>query len=100
MEYMQDVCTDDKGLCNGFASGIESVMTDDSEFNRDELHLSQFCRKFWDGVVTGAAQAEAKEEAEKAEEQRKEQEQKAEEERKEEEAEKAEEQRKEQEQKA
>merc|ERR1719160_1298715 len=71
-EYMQDVCSidDDKGLCAGFASGIEAAMTDDSEYNRDELKLSHFCQKFWEKTVTAAAQAEAKEQAEKAEKER------------------------------
>lgn len=74
-EYMQDVCSADSAhdqfdLCTGFASGIGAVMTDDSEYNRDSLQLSQFCRKFWDSAVTNAAQAEAKQRAEEAEKER------------------------------
>merc|ERR1719235_1876937 len=78
-EYMKDVCNansvhNDRDLCSSFAAGVEAVMTDDSEYNRDELKMSQFCRKLWDNAVTSAAQAEAKERAEKAEEERKERE--------------------------
>jgi len=78
-EYMQDVCASDGAhdqhdLCLGFASGIEAEMTDDSEFNRDGLHLSQFCRKFWETAVTNEAQAQAKQLAEEEEQKRKEQE--------------------------
>jgi len=78
-EYMKDVCNansvhNDRDLCSSFAAGVEAVMTDDSEYNRDELKMSQFCRKLWDKAVTSAAQAEAKERAEKAEEERKERE--------------------------
>jgi len=81
-EYMQDVCTadgahDEKGLCAGFASGIQAVMTDDPEFNRDGLQMSQFCKKFWEKDVTNAAQAEAKKRADEAEKERKEQEEAA-----------------------
>lgn len=78
-EYMKDVCNansvhNDRDLCSSFAAGVEAVMTDDSEYNRDELKMSQFCRKLWDKAVTSAAQAEAKERAEKAEEERRERE--------------------------
>jgi len=74
-EYMQDVCTIDSAheqynLCSGFASGIGAAMTDDSEYNRDSLQLSGFCRKFWDTAVTNAAQAEAKQRAEEEEKER------------------------------
>jgi len=78
-EYMQDVCVadgahDQHDLCLPFASGIEAEMTDDSEYNRDGLTLSKFCRKFWETAVTNAAQEEAKQRAEEEERQRKEQE--------------------------
>eukprot|EP00746_Dinoflagellata_sp_MGD_P160936 gnl/MRDRNA2_/MRDRNA2_87905_c0_seq1.p1 gnl/MRDRNA2_/MRDRNA2_87905_c0~~gnl/MRDRNA2_/MRDRNA2_87905_c0_seq1.p1 ORF type:complete len:324 (+),score=104.82 gnl/MRDRNA2_/MRDRNA2_87905_c0_seq1:76-1047(+) len=79
-EYMQDVCAadgahDSYSLCSSFASGVEAEMTDDSEYNRDELRLSKFCRKFWDSAVANVALSEAKQQAEEqAEQERKEKE--------------------------
>merc|ERR1719316_1836823 len=56
-EYMLDVCgrgANQKG-CNEFASGIEGIMTDDNQVNRNELDLPKFCASYWEGAVTNDA---------------------------------------------
>lgn len=80
VEYMQDVCSsapskDSLNMCPEFANGVTAAMSDDESFNREQLDLKPFCKKFWDRNVAAAAQAEqqklAVEEAKKALEEKK-----------------------------
>jgi len=82
VEYMKDVCgsasTEDappSSMCMEFAAGVEGAMTDDESFNRDNLDLKPFCKKFWGHTIAVAAQAEKQkldaEEAKKEEEEKK-----------------------------
>jgi len=59
VEYMQDVCSrssDTKKQCDSFSAGIEGVMTNDEQLNRNELDLGKFCAAYWEGEVTTVAQ--------------------------------------------
>merc|ERR1719160_721379 len=54
---MLDVCGrgDNQKGCNEFASGIEGIMTDDNNVNRNELDLAKFCTGYWEGAVSNDA---------------------------------------------
>jgi len=63
VEYMQDVCGSSPGgdassLCLEFSKGIEDAITDDESFNREQLDLKPFCKKFWERTISAQAQAE------------------------------------------
>merc|ERR1719272_2246489 len=87
VEYMVDVCSkgENKKGCESFVAGIENVMTNDLETNRDNLDLKKFCVAYWHTTVSTEAETEAKklneeeaarakEDAERAEQERKAQE--------------------------
>lgn len=69
VEYMQDVCTvgvdeEEKKKCVEFSSGVESQMSDDPRYNREELDLSKFCKTYWAGPVNAVAEVRTKQLAE------------------------------------
>merc|ERR1719428_1844240 len=58
-EYMKEVCEDSSSsntMCTEFASGMDSAMIGDANFNREKLNLNKFCKSFWNGKVESAAQ--------------------------------------------
>merc|ERR1719316_1926862 len=58
-DYMKEVCSEpssSSAMCNEFASGIDTAMIGDANFNREKLNLNKFCQSFWNGKVQTAAQ--------------------------------------------
>merc|ERR1719158_540821 len=56
---MKEVCEEpsaSNSMCTEFASGMDSAMIGDANFNREKLNLNKFCKSFWTSNVGTAAQ--------------------------------------------
>jgi len=75
VEYFREVCSRstpaDHDMCQQFADGLISKLSDDSYANREELNVGAFCAEFYSGAVQKVASDQSKildsEDAKKAE---------------------------------
>lgn len=65
IEYMRTVCNEPNAksnlaMCAEFGNAIQQFMIGDEVYNRDQLDMHDFCKKFWSTSITEAAKAQKK----------------------------------------
>lgn len=58
-EYFREVCTQQDGRCQSFASSVLKFMSDDAQMNREDFDKTKFCNSFWSGNIAMYAEKAA-----------------------------------------